>query len=248
MLLMLQSLVFPTTNSWEEDVFQLTPLGVALVAALIIILIALAVWLFSRKKAASSQDMASGQNTSSPKNSTKKTAVKQLTFSAMAMALAMLLSNVKILDLFAGGSATLCSMFFITLIGYFYGTGAGLLTGLAYGLLQFVINPVFYTLPQLLIDYPLAFGALGLSGLFRNKKWGLQIGYVTGIVGRFFFSWLSGILFFASYAESYQMLPALYSFCYNGSYIAAEGVITLIIISLPPVRKGLDAIRRMTAV
>ncbi len=241
MSLMLQSLDFPTTNSWEEDVFQLTPLGVALVAVLIIVLIALAVWLFSRKKAAAPQD------TASEKNSTKKTAVKQLTFSAMAMALAMLLSNVKLLDLFAGGSATLCSMFFITLIGYFYGTGAGLLTGLAYGLLQFVIDPVFYTLPQLLIDYPLAFGALGLSGLFRKKKWGLQTGYVVGIVGRLFFSWLSGVLFFASYAESYHMLPALYSFCYNGAYIGAEGVITLIIISLPPVRKGLDTVKRLAA-
>ncbi len=248
MLLMLRSLVFPTTNSWEEDVFQLTPLGIALVAILIIILIALAIWLFSHKKAALSQDTASKQNAASIKNSTKKTAIKQLTFSAMAMALAMLLSNVKILDLFAGGSATLCSMFFITLIGYFYGTGAGLLTGLAYGLLQFVIDPVFYTLPQLLIDYPLAFGALGLSGLFRKKKWGLQIGYVVGIIGRLFFSWLSGILFFASYAESYQMLPALYSFYYNGSYIGVEGVITLIIISLPPVKKGLDAVKRMAAV
>lgn len=245
---MLQSLVFPTKNSWEEDVFQLTPLGVAVVAALIIILTALAIWLFSRKKAASSQTAASVQNGEpSVQNSAKKTAVRQLTFSAMAMALAVLLSNVKLLDLFAGGSATLCSMFFITLIGYFYGVGAGVLTGLAYGLLQFVIDPVFYTLPQLLIDYPLAFGALGLSGLFCKRKWGLQTGYVAGIIGRFFFSWLSGVLFFASYAESYHMLPALYSFCYNGSYIAAEGVITLIIISLPPVRKGLDAIKRMAA-
>lgn len=237
-----RSLVFPTTNSWEEDVFQLTPLGVTIVAVLIIVLIALAVWLFSRAKA------ASPQNTASANNSTKKTAVKQLTFSAMAMALALVLSNIKLLDLFAGGSATLCSMFFITLIGYFYGAGAGLLTGLAYGLLQFVIDPVFYTLPQLLIDYPLAFGALGLSGLFYKKKWGLQAGYVVGILGRFFFSWLSGVLFFASYAESYHMLPAFYSFCYNGSYIAAEGVITLIIISLPPVRKGLDAIKRMSVI
>lgn len=238
---MLQSLIFPTTNSWDEYVFQLTPLGVALVAALIIILIALAIWLFSRKKG------ALAKTTASTTGSTKKIAVKQLTFSAMAMALALLLSNVKLLDLFAGGSATLCSMFFITLIGYFYGTGAGLLTGLAYGLLQFVIDPVFYTLPQLLIDYPLAFGALGLSGLLRNSKFGLQTGYVVGIIGRLFFSWLSGVLFFASYAESYDMLPALYSFYYNGSYIAVEGVITLIIISLPPVKKGLDAIKRMAA-
>lgn len=236
---MSQSLVFPTKNSWDEDVFQLTPLGVALVTVLILILIALAVWIFSRKKTASAKTETSAQN------NIKKSAVKQLTFSAMAMALAMLLSNIKLLDLFAGGSATLCSMFFITLIGYFYGTGAGLLTGLAYGLLQFVIDPVFYTLPQLLVDYPLAFGALGLSGLFHNKKWGLQIGYVVGILGRLFFSWLSGVLFFASYAESYQMLPALYSFLYNGSYIGAEGVITLIIISLPPVKKGLDTIKRM---
>lgn len=236
---MSQSLVFPTKNSWDKDVFQLTPLGVALVTVLILILIALAVWIFSRKKTASAKTETSAQN------NIKKSAVKQLTFSAMAMALAMLLSNIKLLDLFAGGSATLCSMFFITLIGYFYGTGAGLLTGLAYGLLQFVIDPVFYTLPQLLVDYPLAFGALGLSGLFHNKKWGLQIGYVVGILGRLFFSWLSGVLFFASYAESYQMLPALYSFLYNGSYIGAEGVITLIIISLPPVKKGLDTIKRM---
>ncbi len=237
---LLRSLVFPTTNSWDEDVFQLTTLGMVLVAALIIILIALAIWLFSRKKTAS-------ELPASAQNSTKKIAVRQLTFSAMAMALAMLLSNVKLLDLFAGGSATLCSMFFITLIGYFYGVGAGLLTGLAYGLLQFVIDPVFYTLPQLLVDYPLAFGALGLSGLFSNRKWGLQAGYVVGILGRFVFSWFSGILFFASYAESYHMPPALYSFYYNGSYIAVEGVITLIIISLPPVRKGLDAIRRIVA-
>lgn len=236
---MLQSLIFPTTNSWDEDVFQLTPLGVVLVTALILLLIGLAVWLFSGKKTASAKAEAPTQS------STKKSAVKQLTFSAMAMALAMLLSNIKLLDLFAGGSATLCSMFFITLIGYFYGTGAGLLTGLAYGLLQFVVNPVFYTLPQLLVDYPLAFGALGLSGLFHNKKWGLQIGYVVGILGRLFFSWLSGVLFFASYAESYQMLPALYSFLYNGSYIGAEGAITLIIISLPPVKKGLETIKRM---
>lgn len=217
---------FPTLNSWEENVFQLTGAGIAVTIILIIACIALALFLQPKEV----RNM--------------KFSTKQLTFSAMAMALAMVLSMIKILDMPLGGSATLCSMFFITLTGYVYGPKAGLLTGVSYGLLQFVIDPVFYTLPQMLTDYPLAFGALGLSGFFWNKKWGLQIGYVAGIIGRFIFSWLSGFIFFAAYADGSGMPPALYSFCYNGSYMAAEGVITLIIISIPAVSKAIAQVKR----
>ncbi len=218
---------FPTVNSWEEDVFQLTPAGIITVVVLIIALIALALIL-------------------QPKDvKSKKFTTKQLVFSAVAMALATVTSMLKIFEFPMGGSVTLFSMFFVVLIGYWYGPKAGLMTGFAYGLLQFVLDPVFYSVPQMIVDYPLAFGALGLSGFFSNKKYGLQIGYVAGILGRFVFAFLSGLLFFAAYAEGSGMSAPLYSFCYNGSYIAAEGIITLIILCIPPVANGLKYVKKM---
>jgi len=94
-------------------------------------------------------------------------------------------------------------------------------------------------LPQMLTDYPLAFGALGLSGFFYKSKNGLTKGYIIAVLGRFFFTFLSGMIFFGSYAADYGMSAFAYSFAYNGSYLAAEAAITLIIIQLPPVKRML---------
>lgn len=218
---------FPTVNSWEEDVFRLTSAGIITVVVLIIAFIALALVL--QPKEAKS----------------RKFTTRQLVFSAAAMALATVTSMITVFQLPMGGSATLFSMLFIVLIGYWYGPKAGLMTGFAYGLLQFVLDPVFYSVPQMIVDYPLAFGALGLSGFFSNKKHGLQIGYIAGIFGRFIFAFLSGLLFFAAYAEGSGMSAPVYSICYNGSYIAAEGVVTLIILCIPPVANGLNYVKKM---
>jgi len=219
--------VFPTVNSWEEDVFQLTTAGIITVVVLMIALIALALLL-------------------QPKEIRSKTfTTKQLVFSAVAMALGTVTSMLKVFEMPMGGSVTLLSMLFIVLIGYWYGPKAGLMTGFAYGLLQFVLDPVFYTVPQMIVDYPLAFGALGVSGFFFQKKHGLQIGYIVGITARFLFAWLSGVLFFASYAEGSGMSAPIYSMAYNGSYIYTEGIITLILISLPPVAKALRQVKKM---
>ena len=102
-------------------------------------------------------------------------AVRKLVFSAMGIALAMVTSYIKVWEMPMGGSVTLLSMLFICLIGYWFGPKYGILTGAAYGILQFVIDPYFLSVPQLLFDYPFAFGALGLSGLFHDRKYGLQI-------------------------------------------------------------------------
>lgn len=173
----------------------------------------------------------------------KHFSTKQLVCSAAAIALATVTSMLKVFELPMGGSVTLFSMFFIVLIGYWYGPKAGLMTGFAYGLLQFILDPVFYSLPQMIVDYPLAFGALGISGFFSRKKHGLQIGYLVGIFCRFIFAFLSGLLFFAAYAEGSGMSAPVYSLCYNGSYIAAEGFVTLVILCLPPVTNGLNYIK-----
>ena len=99
------------------------------------------------------------------------------------------------------------------------------------------------SIPQVLFDYPLAFGALGLSGFFSNRKFGLQIGYIVGVLGRFVFSTLSGVIFFAAYAPE-GMNPWVYSTQYQGSYLGTEAIVTLIIISLPPFTRALNLVKR----
>ena len=168
---------------------------------------------------------------------------KQLVFSAMAIALAMVCSMIKLYDLPMGGSVTLISMFFITLIGYWYGPYVGIMTAVAYGLVQFVMEPIFYTIPQMLLDYPLAFGALGLSGFFHKKKYGIQIGYLTGVLGRFVFATISGVVFFASYAPE-GMHPLLYSIGYQASYLVPEALITVLVVSFSPVTKAITSVQK----
>lgn len=176
----------------------------------------------------------------------KKIGTKQLVFSAAAMALAMVTSEIKlIVDMPMGGSVTLCSMLFICLIGYLFGLRTGLTAAVAYGFLQLVSNPYIISIPQMLTDYIFAFGALGLSGIFSNKKQGLLKGYLLGVLGRYFFTFLSGMIFFGSYAASYNMTAPVYSLVYNGSYLGLEALITIILILLPPVSKGILKVKNI---
>lgn len=180
-------------------------------------------------------------------NGKKKLSTKQLVFSAMAMALAMVTSMIKMMDMPMGGSVTLCSMLFICLIGYMFGLRTGLMAAIAYGFLQLVVDPYIISIPQMLTDYIFAFGALGLSGFFANKKHGLILGYLLGVLGRYFFAFLSGMIFFGSNASSYNMSAPIYSLVYNGAYLGPEALITIIILMIPPVSKGLLKIKNMAA-
>lgn len=174
----------------------------------------------------------------------KKMSAKQLAFCAVALALAMVTSMIKIFRFPFGGSITLFSMLFICLIGYFYGPGTGILTAVAYGVLQFILGPYIYTPIQVIVDYPLAFGALGFAGLFWKSRNGLLKGYIIGVIGRWVFSVISGWVFFGEYAwDGWAALP--YSLCYNGAYIFAEAIITIILISIPPVKKAINYVKKM---
>ncbi len=181
------------------------------------------------------------------RNGKKKISTKQLVFSAAAMALGMVTSGIKLIDMPMGGSVTLCSMMFICLIGYMFGLRTGLTAAVAYGVLQLVSNPYIISIPQMLTDYIFAFGSLGFAGIFANKKRGLVWGYLLGVLGRFFFTFLSGMIFFGSYAAYYNMAAPVYSFVYNGAYLGLEAAITVILLLLPPVSKGLLKIKQMAA-
>lgn len=170
--------------------------------------------------------------------------IKQLTFCAMAVALGTVLSYIKLIHLPTGGAVTLLSMFLICLPGYFYGLDSGIKTGIAYGILQLVIDPYILSPIQVIVDYFLAFGAFGLSGLFANAKNGLIKGYLVAVAGRYFFVVLSGWIFFGTYAwEGWAPLP--YSMVYNASYIFTEAAITVVILILPPVKSLTTKLKSM---
>jgi thiamine transporter len=167
---------------------------------------------------------------------------KTLTFSAICLALAVVLGQIPIFQAPFGGSVSPMSMFFITFIGYLFGAKIAIISGIAMGLLNLSLGGWIFHPMQVLLDYPLAFGALGLSGLFKDYKYGLYIGFIVGALSRFVFHFLSGRIFFYTFApEGWNY--SLYSAVYNISYIGIEMALTLIIISLPPVIKGIKEVK-----
>lgn len=207
----------------------LTALGYVICAALTVFIVFAAAWLRAKT------------------TSDKKLSTKQLVFCSAAMALAFVASYIKLFPMPYGGSVTLFSMLFICLIGYWYGAKVGLLTGLAYGILQFLQEPFVLSLFQVGCDYLFAFAGLGLAGLFCKSKHGLVRGYILGILIRGAFHTLGGYLYWMDYMpENFpQSLSALYPIIYNYSYILAEGFLTVIVISLPPVQKALAQVKKI---
>ena len=174
-------------------------------------------------------------------NSGKMTA-KELTFCAAAMALAYVTSFIKFASLPFGGSVTLFSMFFICLIGYVYGLKVGITAGVAFGMLQMAFGGYIYHPVQAILDYPLAFGALGLAGVFAKKQKGLIPGYIVGALARYLMHVISGYVFFKSYAPE-NMNPMIYTLTYNLTYILPEMIATIAVLSVPAVAKGIRQIR-----
>ncbi len=169
---------------------------------------------------------------------------KQIAFCAVAMALAFVLSNLKVFTFPTGGSITAFSMLVACLPGFWFGPIVGIVTGIAYGLLNLIIDPYILFPAQVIVDYILAFGALGLSGFFANSKHGLIKGYVVGILGRYVFAVISGWIFFGEYAwEGWNPLP--YSLAYNAIYIFTEAAITVVVLFLPPVKKVMNDLKTM---
>lgn len=176
----------------------------------------------------------------------KKMTTKQLVFCAMAMALAFITSYIKIFGMPWGGSVTLCSMLFIVLVANWYGVQTGIFVGLAYGILQFIQEPYVLSFFQVCCDYILAFAALGVAGFFAKSSHGLVKGYIVAVLARGAFHALGGYLYWMDYMpENFpQALKGLYPIVYNYSYLLAEAVITVIIISIPAVEKGLNNVKK----
>ncbi len=162
-----------------------------------------------------------------------KTSTKMLTEAGIMIAAAQILSYVKIFEAPYGGSVTAGSMIPIIVFSLRWGVRYGLLAGTAYGILQFLLGGTIYSyhIVSILFDYVVAFGLLGLAGLFRNSIKGVFLGTLLGISGRFICHVISGVVVWASYAPE-SMDPLFYSIVYNGSYLLPEFIITLVIVGI----------------
>jgi thiamine transporter len=161
---------------------------------------------------------------------------------AIFTALATVLSTIVIYVMPQGGSITLASMVPIIWLALRRGPKVGIATGVLYGFIQFAMMP--YIAPvtdpiiaiiQVLLDYPIAFGVLGLAGYFPKYP---TVGAAVGISLRFVSSFVSGAFIWASiYAPGLD--PYIYSAVYNGSYMLPELVITVFAIFLLQTSKTL---------
>ena len=165
------------------------------------------------------------------KKNTKKTAV-----SGVLIALAAVLSLIKIIPMPLGGSVTLLSMVPVTLIAVMFGTGWGVFSAFVYSLVQIALDfsgmmgwgmDARMWIGAIVFDYLVAYTAIGLAGVFRKKGFGgICCGIVLALGLRFLSHLISGCIFFAIWSPWDN--PYIYSICYNGAYMLPELVSTLI--------------------
>ncbi len=163
---------------------------------------------------------------------------------ALCLALAFVLSYIKLFDLPQGGAVTAASLLPIIAFAYSYGLAPGLVVGVAYGLLQMIQDPWIVSPVQAILDYPLAFACIALAAVARKlpDSWGWLAGIALGGVGRFVCHVLSGVVFFAEYAEGTGLSPFVYSVSYN-SFVFVDLAICAVVMAFPQVRR---ALKKMT--
>ena len=168
----------------------------------------------------------------------RRWSTRMLANAALCIALSFILSCIRLYRLPQGGSITLASMLPLFLFAYAYGTVPGMLTGAAYGILQFIQDAYFVHPVELILDYPLAFAMLGLAGIAHNRtdRQSLVFGIVLGTVGRFVCAFLSGIIFFGMYAPEGQNV-FVYSAVYNGFYLIPEAIICITLALVPSIQR-----------
>lgn len=171
----------------------------------------------------------------------KKFTTRMLVQGALCIALAFVLSYIKLFSMPMGGSITLFSMLPIFVFAWMYGPAAGLLAGFAYSLLQVVQGADIVHPAQFVLDYFISFTVLGVAGFFPKS---LALGAGIGGLCRMICGIISGVVFFASYAKDYGYSNAwAYSFMYNFTTIGVDTILCVIAALIPAVNKAAVRIR-----
>ncbi len=181
-----------------------------------------------------------------------------LVLAGVMIAMGTALGFVKPFELPYGGAITLCSMLPVMFFSYRCGLKWGLSAGLVFSVLQLIFGldalkgiSAMMVVGSIFLDYILAFTVLGLAGMFRGKikndAAAFTLGSFVSMMLRYFCSFLSGWVLWASFNETADMqgfiatfFPALgnlsgtalavvYSLVYNGSYMIPEIILTCVV-------------------
>lgn len=161
---------------------------------------------------------------------------REMAYAAISLALSFALSYVKFFAMPQGGSVTLASMLPVMMFSYMFGIRKGIIVGAIYGVLQAIQDPWIIHPAQFFLDYPIAFGMLGLAGIFKElnvvKKPVLSftLGAVLAGTLRYFSHVFSGIFAFGSYAQGGYSAVA-WGFLYN-TFTFADTAIVIVVAML----------------
>ena len=159
---------------------------------------------------------------------------------ALMLALTIVLHQLRLFHMPQGGSVTLGAMVPLLFLTYRYGAGVGCLAGFLYGMINlmqdaFIVHPL-----QVLFDYPLPYMALALAAVLPGR---FYAGALLAFAGRFLCHYISGVVFFGSYAPP-NTSPYLYALVFNATYLIPEAVICLLLLRVLPVPRLLAAMDR----
>lgn len=158
---------------------------------------------------------------------------------SLLIGVSLILHFLGIYHLPQGGIITLGGMIPLLLISFRYGVGIGIFAGFVFGLINILQDPFILHPMQVLLDYPLPPMAMGLAGFFPKK---IFLGVIISFGGRFLCHFLSGIIFFSSYAPE-GMSPAEYSFVVNASHMFTEMFLCCLLIKILPLGRLLSAMK-----
>lgn len=169
----------------------------------------------------------------------KQQKIRRLVESALMIALSTILAELAVIKFPYGGSVTVFSQLPVIIISYRYGMKWGAGTGLAMALIQMIfglenfsyVSGIVAYLILLFGDYIIAFTALGLGGMFRNKiknqALGLTLGSIVVTTVRFICHFITGVTIWGDYSNGASSVW-IYSLTYNGGYMLPELIITVI--------------------
>ncbi len=173
------------------------------------------------------------------KKLTKKQKIRRIAESSVMLALATVLAELAVFKLPHGGSVTLFSQVPMIAISYRYGVKWGAFSGIVMGIVQMLfglgnfsyVSGAVAFLILIFADYIIAFGSLGLGGMFKGKIKNPAISLVAGgvvvTIIRFLCHFISGVTIWGDYSGG-AVSAVWYSITYNASYMLPELVITII--------------------
>ena len=167
----------------------------------------------------------------------KKKNLYKLCESAVLIALSLALMPIEIPGPAFGGDIDLV-MIPLFILAYRNGPAYGIGGGAVFGLLKCIIGGgIGWGLPSILLDYVLAYAAVGVAGFFKGKYWAIELSTLVGCIARFAIHFISGVTIYmitvpTEVAGLTFANPVLYSIVYNALYMLPNTIIAIIVMCL----------------